>query len=252
MTAPRVARSGPTRAASSDRQAGPGRRQHPEGVERPARDRRHVRLARPARRAEHPAGRQAERERARPSASTGRAAVRAGVEQRHQPQLAEAGQLEPEHPPVAQTGLAQVPERDDRRVEQLRVWVVEVGQFCQTARRRSSRHTGPPGRGEGTGNARRARPRSAGPGPPTPCAAPRYRKRPAGQGHPGTATSAAAPLRQPRHLAQLPREQRDDQAGLEDLDRPQDQRRRSDGGHGAGLPRGLPTRGRGLFDEAPD
>ncbi len=157
----------------------------------------------------------------------GRAAVGTGLERRHQPQLAQAGQLEPEHPPRPQVRLAQMPQGDPRRVEQPGVRVVQVGQLvqqlgdviagiqgrqiaaerCEALHRRGLDHEvhrlGRLGNQHDIGNPHQVK------------ATLEPRLRP------------PRPLGQRADLPQLAGEERHHQAGLEDLDRPQDQGQRS-------------------------
>ena len=228
MTAPTVspARETPVEPASSSRTGISRAGQGPHGLQVPGRQGDDVRLAGPASLAEHAAGDQPEPDHF-PRRIDGRAAVGAGPERRHQPQLAQAGQLEPEHPPGPQVRLAQMPQGDPRRVEQPGVRVVQVGQLvqqlgdviagiqgrqiaaerCEAFHRRGLDHEvhrlgrlrdqhdiGNPHQVKGTLEPR--------PGPP-------------------------GPLDQRTDLPQLAGEERHHQAGLEDLDRPQHQGQRS-------------------------
>ena len=123
---PRQARGSGVQLAPGISRAGQGA----DGVQLPGRQGDDVRRAGPARVAEHAPRRQPEPGHF-PRRVDGRAAVGTRLERRHQPQLAQACQLEPEHPPRPQLGLAQMPQGDPRRVEQPGVRVVQVGQLVQ-------------------------------------------------------------------------------------------------------------------------
>ncbi len=132
MTAPTVsrARARPAELGSSSRQASPGLARARIACSSPADKATTCGWAGPADLAEDAARDQPEADHV-PRRVDRRAAVGTGLERRHQPQLAQARQLEPEHPPRPQVGLAQMPQRDPRRVEQLGVRVVQVGQLVQ-------------------------------------------------------------------------------------------------------------------------
>ena len=200
-----------------------------------------MRLAGPAGRDRAPRRRQPERDHSADRLDR-RAALGAAIERRHQPQLAQASQLEPQDPPRPQVSVAQMPQGDPRRVEQPGVRVVEVGQIGQqlgdvvagiqgrqiAAKRCEAldRHglgqqverLGRLGKQHDIGNAQQVKSTLERRLEP-PC-----------------------PLGQHRDLPQLAGEQGRDQAGLEDLDRPQHQGQSSDCGHFSSTLRRRPVR----------
>ena len=152
------------------------------------------------------------------------------------PQLAQTREFEPEHPPVAQRGLTQVPERHHGRVEQLRVRVEGVGQFRQelghviagvecreVAAQRREAFDGRGLREEVQRLRRLVQQHDIRTAEQVKSTLERRLQPP-------------PPLRQGRHLAEVPGEQGQDQARLEHLDGPQDQGLGADGGHAEALP----------------
>jgi hypothetical protein len=107
-----------------------GARQDANRLEVTGRQRDDVRLAGPAGFAENSTAREPEGHLSplRPDVT---AALSALIERRHHSQLTQARQLEPKHPPRAQSRVAQMPQGDPCRVEQLGVRVVEVRQIGQ-------------------------------------------------------------------------------------------------------------------------
>ena len=220
------------RTTGLERQLTPGTSgagQDSDRLERRARERGDVGLAGPAGWAKHPSRGQGERHVApgvdrRPTMGT-------LVKRRHEPEFAQASQLEPQDPPRPQFRVAQMPQGDPCRVEQPGVRIVIVRQIgqqfgdvvagiqgrqiaaetCEALQRRGLgqevQRLRRLGQQHDIGNAKQVKPTLEG------------RLQP------------PAPLGQPRHLPQLPGEERHNQAGLEHLDRPDHQRQRPIGRH---------------------